>query len=480
MTSGTIRRWALLSGVWVVYLSFGLIVASLAPLLTPIGEELGLSKSSLGAILGAWPLVFIVASLPCGWLLDRISLRWGLMLGGGLMCLSGIFRAVSYDGLTLFAAVGVFGLGAPLISSGAPKFVMTHFPEHQRPLATGLYMTGPMAGQVIALSLANSVILPLVGGNWRGVLWVIAAASGLCGVFWLTLSLVFASDTRKSLRVGRATGTDEPPIRTTEHDEPALEADVEADTGESNSAAATGVGGVGGADAGAGETSPHNADRLTSLALIRERAMQLVLLMAISVFFVNHGLNNWLPKILEDGGLTPSGAGFIAAASYGAAAAGSFLLPYWGRDENRVWLPVISPLCLAATVAMLAVLSGAAVTPFVLLMGFFRFGMVSLGLVVLMRVPGIDSRNMGIASAMFFSAGEIGGFTGPLAVGVIADASGGFLVSILTLTAAALLQCYLMMLIFRRSAREQGRRLADLQLPCTPPSPPPDAPGHLI
>lgn len=437
--SGGFQRWALLGGVWVVYLAFGLIVASLAPLLTPIEQDLGLSKSSLGAILGAWPLVFIVASLPCGWLLDRISLRWGLFLGSCLMCLSGVFRAVAGDGFSLFAAVGIFGLGAPLISSGAPKFVMTHFPERDRPLATGLYMTGPMAGQVIALSLANSVILPLAGGTWRGVLWVISAAAGFCSLVWLALTHFLGTDSGK---VAEGAGT-----------------------------------GGAGAGAGAGTAaSTQESDRLTSRVLIREKAMQLVLLLAVAVFFVNHGLNNWLPKILEDGGETPSGAGFIAAASYGAAALGSFLLPYWGRDENRVWLPVISPLCLAATIAMLAVLSGSAVTPFVLLMGFFRFGLVSLGLVVLMRVPGIDSRNMGVASAMFFSAGEIGGFTGPLAVGVIADASGGFLASIGTLTGAALLQAFLLVLIFRRSARFFGRRLAHL----SPASPQPNSPRPVL
>ncbi len=438
------QRWVLLGGLWVVYCSFGLIVTSLAPLLTPVSAELGLSKSSLGAILGAWPLVFIIASLPCGWLLDRIGLRWALFLGAALMCLSGVFRAMANDGAALFAAVGVFGLGAPLVSNGAPKLVVTHFPERERPLATGLYLTGPMVGQIIALSLANSVILPLMDGNWRGVVLVLAAATGAGGVLWLALLSRYSSEGE------------------------GVEGAVEEARGPKGAAEE-----ARGTKAAAGEAEPPEPLALpkkqSSMMLMRERSMQLVLLLAVAVFFVNHGLNNWMPKILEDGGVSASAAGFITAASYGAGAAGSLLLPHLGKDSDRIWLPVVTTACLAAAVAMLAVISGMAAAPFVALVGFFRFGLVGLSLMVLMRVPGTDSRNMGVASGLFFSAGEIGGFTGPLAVGAIADATDGFSASLLTLTCATLLQTYLLILIFKRSARIQGLQPLSQNLPSEPP-----------
>ena len=463
------QRWVLLGGLWVVYFSFGLIVTSLAPLLTPVSAELGLSKSSLGAILGAWPLVFIIASLPCGWLLDRIGLRWALFLGAALMCLSGVFRAMANDGTALFAAVGVFGLGAPLVSNGAPKLVVTHFPERERPLATGLYLTGPMVGQIIALSLANSVILPLMGGNWRGVVLVLAVATGAGGVLWLALLSRYSSEGEE---VGGAAGAAEEAGRTKIAAEEAAAAAAEGEArgtkgAEEEAAAVTGEAApVAGALAPA---SPVPPEKQSSMMLMRERSMQLVLLLAVSVFFVNHGLNNWMPKILEDGGVSASAAGFITAASYGAGAAGSLLLPHLGKDSDRIWLPVVTTACLAAAVAMLAVISGMAATPFVALVGFFRFGLVGLSLMVLMRVPGADSRNMGIASGLFFSAGEIGGFTGPLAVGAIADATDGFSASLLTLTCATLLQTYLLILIFKRSARIQGLQPLSPNLPSEPP-----------
>ncbi len=47
-------RWIVLFGVWLMYFSFGLCIASMAPLVTEIAADLGASRSGMGATLGAW------------------------------------------------------------------------------------------------------------------------------------------------------------------------------------------------------------------------------------------------------------------------------------------------------------------------------------------------------------------------------------------------------------------------------------------
>ncbi|MDA0340224.1 MAG: MFS transporter [Proteobacteria bacterium] len=73
-------RWVMLGGVWLIYCSFGVTVASIAPLVPAITQDLGLSFSAMGTVLGAWPFVYIGASLPCGMLLDRIGPAKALFL----------------------------------------------------------------------------------------------------------------------------------------------------------------------------------------------------------------------------------------------------------------------------------------------------------------------------------------------------------------------------------------------------------------
>ena len=55
-------RLLVLFGVWFVYFCFGLTSASVAPLIYPISAELGVGNGFMSAILGAWPLTYILAA----------------------------------------------------------------------------------------------------------------------------------------------------------------------------------------------------------------------------------------------------------------------------------------------------------------------------------------------------------------------------------------------------------------------------------
>ena len=61
------HRWAMLGGVWLLYFCFGLSVASLAPLVASIEEDLQIDHALMGTILGAWPVVYIIFSAPPLW-----------------------------------------------------------------------------------------------------------------------------------------------------------------------------------------------------------------------------------------------------------------------------------------------------------------------------------------------------------------------------------------------------------------------------
>ena len=52
--------------VWMLYVCFGITTSSIAPLVDPILNDLGISNSQMGMILGAWPLVFIGTASPMG------------------------------------------------------------------------------------------------------------------------------------------------------------------------------------------------------------------------------------------------------------------------------------------------------------------------------------------------------------------------------------------------------------------------------
>eukprot|EP00752_Nemacystus_decipiens_P017365 g15561.t1 len=146
----------------------------------------------MGSIMGAWQLVYIGAAIPCGILLDRIGGRRALLLGAVLIALSGLGRALAVEYWTFLLAVMVFGLGGPIISSGAPKMVAELFSGSQRGLAMGIYMTGPAMGGVVSLALTNAWLMPLFDNNWRSGEIVLTAslgaAVGYVMLWWVLLS----------------------------------------------------------------------------------------------------------------------------------------------------------------------------------------------------------------------------------------------------------------------------------------------------
>ncbi|MBV8053140.1 MAG: MFS transporter [Acidobacteriaceae bacterium] len=106
-------RWFVLALVLITTAGGLMIFAAPFPLLTLWVRDLGISRTQAGALTGLWYLVSACASLPAGWLADRVRLRrlflslWALVvLGTGLMAgASGFWmlclgRLISSTGLT--------------------------------------------------------------------------------------------------------------------------------------------------------------------------------------------------------------------------------------------------------------------------------------------------------------------------------------------------------------------------------------------
>jgi cyanate permease len=366
-------RWALLGGVWLLYFSFGLTVAAMAPLVAPIREALGMSDSAMGSVLGAWPLVYIVAALPCGAALERFGARRVLTVAAGVIGTSCALRAFAVDPVSLFLAVALFGIGGPLVSVGAPKLVAQHFTGRDRGFAMGIYLTGPALGSVTALALTNAVLMPAVDGNWRAVLLIYAGVSVAAGATWHLVS-----------------------ARMKEH-----------------AASAGGTGGLG-------------AQIQVFAGLLRRPVVQVVLVMSVATFFLNHGLNNWLPEILRRSGMSAEAAGYWAAIPVLVGVLGSLTIPRLALPHRRLWMLLALIAAAATATALLHLPAGPGLASGLVLQGIVRSSLMTLLMLVLIEAEGIGSKHAGSASALFFSAAEIGGVLGPVTLGVTADLTGAF------------------------------------------------------
>lgn len=376
-------NWTQLALGWLVYFSFGMVAVSLVPIVTPVREELGISYTGMGVILGAWQLVYIGAAAPGGILIDRIGPKRALAIGAAIVALSGLVRVFADGFLLLFLAVALFGIGGPIISSGLPKLIADWFSGARRGLASGIYVTGSSAGGVFVLALTNGIVLPLTG-SWRGALLFYAIAAVLIAIAWAA----FGRDSPENIA---------------ERGRPADE-------------------------------RPKGSYR----QVILQPAVLAIIAVGFSGFLANHGLRNWLPQILEADGVSPSAAGLIGALPLVAGILGSIvILPLASRGSgNRRPVAIALLLLTGATMAAILFTDGWLRVLVVAVEGFCAAAVIPLMLNTLMETPSVGAKNMGTAAGLFFAVGEVGGTLGPVMVGLTADMTGSFTGGILMLAAA--------------------------------------------
>ncbi len=368
----------MLAGAWSVYAAFGLLVATTGALVPQIQGDLDLSDGQMGAVLGAWQLVFIGASIPAGRIIDRFGIRRALLAAMTIMLISGFGRAAATGFPTLFAAVALHGAGAPMISVGAPTVAAGLFDGGDRRLAVGIYSTAPAIGGVLGLVLPGSVVGPLVGtgvdGDWRVITIALSALAAVALVVWAAVS----GGLDRVLRPGSGPGLRE------------------------------------------------------YAGIARLPVVRFVLILSVATFFYVHGIGQWTVAILVDAGWPSAEAGLWAGLGTAGGLVASFGLPRIATPERRPFLLVGTLLIGAAAVQLLPTTTVGVLTPAIVVTFAARTALVPLLIMILMDHPDVGATRTAAATGLFFTTAQIGGVTGPLATGLLSGAAGGFRPALVT------------------------------------------------
>lgn len=370
----------MLALLWLLYAAFGIISRSIFPLVTPVLADLDLSYSQMGLILGSWQLTYIFAALAAGAVLDRWGVRKSIFAGAIVMGLSASLRYYSVGFISMLTAVALFGIGGPMISVGGPKAISFWFRGRSRGLAMGVYTTGSWFGGLMALALTNSLVMPLVDHSWRLTFVIYGMTAFAVALQWLMLAR------------GDASG---------EHQE------------------ALGIVEVFG-------------------QLIKIRNVRISLAMGLLSFAIIHGFSSWLPKIMEDSGLAADQAGWAAALAIATGIPSVLILPSVIPPSFRGRIIACFAILTAINLFLVLKTSGMVLYIVLAVLGFVIAPFMALLLLVLMDSPGVEINHMGSAGGMFFCIAEIGGFTGPLIMGILVDATGTFMAGALFLAGLCL------------------------------------------
>jgi cyanate permease len=365
------RAYALTAVAALTYTGLTFCWFTLPAYLPVISRELGLSGTEAGVVAGAVPLTYVPLSILSGLAVDRVGAGRSLAVGLGLVGVAQVARAFTPGFPTLLAATVLLGVGGTAITFGLPKLVSTLFDAGETGPPSSIYLLGASAGTAGAYALGRPVFGPALGG-WRPLFVWSGAVALAYAVAWALV----------------ARGL--PRVETDGFDRGSVGRDLR--------------------------------------AVLGSRPLRLVVVLGVVYLSVIHGLQGWLPTVLEARGLGSDAAGRTTSLLVVANAAGVLSVPALAdRYDARRAAVVCSGAAVSVGVAgIVAGGLGAALVAGVVLAGLGVGGLSPLVRAIPPELEGIGPRLTGVAVGVVFAGGEVGGFLGPVLVGALFDVTGTY------------------------------------------------------
>ncbi|MFE2227133.1 CynX/NimT family MFS transporter [Streptomyces kronopolitis] len=359
----------LMAGIVLAALNMRTALAGVSPLLGEIGRHFRLTPTA-SSLVTTIPLVFMgLGSIAA----PKLARRWGTeaVLCGALVALcGGIVLRIAPPVVALFAGCAVVGSSIALLNVLMPGLIKRDFPDRAAGM-TALYSTAMILGATV--SAATAVPLEDALGSWQGSLvsWSLLAA--VAAVVWIPQALLV----RRGSRHGA-------PAATPAHH---------------------------------GAAGP----RLSRSPL----AWQVTLFMG-SQSLIAYVSIAWMPTIFTDHGMAKSEAGLVFAFSTLLQMAGSFVVPVLaGRMRRQRLLGVAVSALMACGVAGLLLAPVAGSWLWAVLLGVGQGGALGLALTMMVLRSG-DAHTAARLSGMAQTGGYLLAAAGPLVLGAVHQATGGW------------------------------------------------------
>ena len=369
-----------LGGVSYLWLTF--VWFSLPAFLSPVTAALDLSGTEAGVLVGAVPLTYVPLSLASGLIVDRIGPLRSIGIGCVVFGVAQVGRSLAGGFPSMLALTVLLGVGGTAVTFGLPKLVSELFPARRVGTLSTVYLLGSYAGTAAAYGLGRPVLGPALGG-WRPLFLAGGLACLAFAALWGAVSWWFTA--------------------------PRF-----------------------------GDDDPTASIRRDLRRVFGHRELRLLVVVGTAYLFVTHGLQGWLPTLLESRGIAAGVAGAVASGFVVARVVGTLTIPPASDALGRRRGPVAACGVLAGAGAA-ALLVAAGVPGAVLAVAVAGVGIG--GVAPLVRalpteLEGIGPRLTATAVGLVFAVGEIGGFLSPFLIGAGRDLTGSFVPGVGVLLAA--------------------------------------------
>src|SRR6185295_10297380 len=136
------------------------------PIIPLIHDDLHMSETQVGLLIGMPLAMFALAAVPGSLLIARLGALNVAAAGLGIAALAAAARAAAFDVWTLYAATLLMGFGVAIFQPALPTLVRLWAPARTW-LANAFSTNGMLVGATLSSALTIPVVLPLIGASWR-------------------------------------------------------------------------------------------------------------------------------------------------------------------------------------------------------------------------------------------------------------------------------------------------------------------------
>lgn len=164
--AGAPRLWRALLLLWVAGLAMRVTILAIPPVLPLIHDDLHLSETQVGLLVGLPLLLFAIAAVPGSLFVSRLGAGVTMFVGMLFTAAGAAARGGVPSVYLLYAATIVMGFGISIMQPALPALVREWAPRRMA-FATALSSNGMLVGVTLAPVLTIPVMLPLLGHDWR-------------------------------------------------------------------------------------------------------------------------------------------------------------------------------------------------------------------------------------------------------------------------------------------------------------------------
>jgi CP family cyanate transporter-like MFS transporter len=163
-----------LSLLWLGGLAMRVAILAVPPVIPQIHNDLHMSETEVGVLMGLPLMVFAIAAVPGSLLVARLGAALTVIVGLVVAGLAAAARGAAADVAMLYGATILMGLGTAVVQPAMPALVREWLPTRPN-LGSAASTNGMVVGTTLGPALSVPFVLPLVGQSWRLdlVVWAI-------------------------------------------------------------------------------------------------------------------------------------------------------------------------------------------------------------------------------------------------------------------------------------------------------------------